>query len=312
VTIRVVLDVDTGVDDALALLFAARHPDLDLRAVTCVSGNVGVDQVVVNTLTVLDAAGAGAVPVARGAARPLAQAPQPFRPVHGVDGLGDVGWPPSARLAEPRHAVELLRDELTAGPAVTLVALAPLTNIALLLRTYPEVVDGIERFVFMGGSARGGNSTAAAEFNVWHDPEAAAVVVDALAASSTPITMYGLDVFYRPLASAEQAHALAASPDPAPQLAGALLRFGLSRYGTGTTTIGDAGAVCAVVDPEGLHTRRLPVRVELTGTWTRGQTVVDRRPSPDEPGPAVEVGVDVDGPRYVDLWSSVVLTGGRG
>jgi pyrimidine-specific ribonucleoside hydrolase len=311
-TIRVVLDVDTGVDDALALLFAARHPELDLRAVTCVSGNVGVDQVVVNTLTVLDAAGAGAVPVARGAARPLVQAPRPFRPVHGVDGLGDVGWPPSAGLAEPRHAVELLRDELTAGPALTIVALAPLTNIALLLRTYPEVVDGLERFVFMGGSAGSGNSTAAAEFNVWHDPEAAAVVLDVLAASSTPTTMYGLDVFYGPLASADQADALAASTEKAPQLAAELLRFGLARYGSGTTTIGDAGAVCALVDPAGLRTERRPVRVELTGTWTRGQTVVDRRPSPDEPGPAVEVGVDLDGPRYVDLWSSVVLSGRRG
>jgi pyrimidine-specific ribonucleoside hydrolase len=309
-TIPVILDVDTGVDDALALLFAARHPELDLRAVTCVSGNVGVDQVVVNTLTVLDAAGASAVPVARGAAHPIVQAPRPLRPVHGVDGLGDVGWPPSGRIADPRHAVELLRDELTAGPPVTLIALAPLTNVALLLRTYPEVIDGIDRFVFMGGSAGRGNCTATAEFNAWHDPEAAAVVLDVLATTSTPVTMYGLDVFYGPLATAEDAGALAASTDPASRLAAELLRFGLARYGTGTTTIGDAGAVCAVVDPGGLGTRPLPVRVELTGTWTRGQTVVDQRPSTDEQRPAIDVGVEVDGPRYVDLWRSVIRTGG--
>ncbi len=318
--IPLILDVDTGVDDALALLFAARHPELQLRAVTCVAGNADVDQVVRNTLTVLDAAGAGDVPVARGAARPLVEAPQPARHVHGVDGLGDVshqGWPPSARVADPRHAVELLRDSLLAGPPVTLVALAPLTNIALLLRTYPEAAGGIARFVFMGGGALRGNATAAAEFNVWHDPEAAAVVLDALATASVPITMYGLDVFYGPAATETDAEVLSSAADPGARLAGALLRFGLTRYGTGATTIGDAGAVCAVADPAGLRAQRLPVRVELAGTWTRGQTVVDQRPSaldddhdPHGLAPAlVDVGLEVDGPRYLHLWRSTVLAG---
>jgi pyrimidine-specific ribonucleoside hydrolase len=313
-TTPVILDVDTGVDDALALLFAVRHPSLDLRAVTCVAGNVGVDQVVVNTLTVLEAAGAPEVPVARGASGPLVEAPQPARHVHGMDGLGDLGWPPSSRSADSRHAVELLRDELTTAAPATLVALAPLTNIALLLRTYPEVTAGIERFVFMGGSAMRGNATAAAEFNIWHDPEAAAVVLDALTASATPITMYGLDVFYGPLGTATDAAELAAVDDPASRLAGGLLQFGLDRYRTGTTTIGDAGAVCAVADPGGLHTQRLPVRVELAGSWTRGQTVVDQRPwaldhehDPHGMAPAlVDVALEVDGQRYVDLWRSTV------
>lgn len=310
-----ILDVDTGVDDALALLFAARHPGLQLRAVTCVAGNVGVDQVVTNTLTVLDAAGAGDVPVARGAARPLVEAPRPARHVHGLDGLGDIGWPPSARAADPRPAVELLRDEIVGRPPVTLVALAPLTNIALLLRTYPEAAQGIERFVFMGGAALRGNATAAAEFNVYHDPEAAAVVLDALATASVPVTMYGLDVFYGPAATEGDAELLGAAAHPAPRLAASLLRFGLARYGTGATTIGDAGAVCAVADPAGLTTQRWPVRVELAGTWTRGQTVVDQRPlaldhdhDPHGIAPAVvDVALGVDGARYVELWRSVVL-----
>lgn len=310
----VILDVDTGVDDALALLFAARHPGLQLRAVSCVAGNADVDQVVCNTLTVLDAAGAAGVPVARGAARPLLEAPRPARHVHGADGLGDLGWAPSTRRPDPRHAVELLRDELSAGPPLTLVALAPLTNIALLLRTYPEVTAGIERFAFMGGSVLRGNATAAAEFNVWHDPEAAAVVLDALATSSIPVTMYGLDVFYGPLATRADADRLAAFDDPGAQLAAGLLRFGFERYGTDTATIGDAGAVCAVADPAGLRTQRLPVRVELAGTWTRGQTVVDQRTwqpdhdnDPHGMAPAlVDVGLGVDGPRYLELWRSIV------
>ncbi len=198
--IPIVLDVDTGVDDACALLFAARHPGLDLRAVSCVAGNTDVDAVVANTLLVLEAAGRSDVPVARGAERPLLDPARPARHVHGDDGMGDLGWPRAAGAADPRHAVELLRDVLLAaaadGEPVTLVPLAPLTNIALLLRSYPRVAAGLARIVFMGGAALVGNATAAAEFNIFHDPEAAAIVLDAAAELGVPVTMYGLDVFY--------------------------------------------------------------------------------------------------------------------
>lgn len=148
--VPVVLDVDTGVDDACAVLFAARHPGIELRAVTCVAGNTDVDQVVRNTRTVLEAAG---------------------RPVN-------------------------------------LVPLAPLTNVALLLRTYPQAAAGLARIVFMGGAALVGDATAAAEFNVCRDPEAAAVVLDAAAALDVPVTMYGLDVFSGPRVTRAQAAAL--------------------------------------------------------------------------------------------------------
>ena len=316
--IPVILDVDTGVDDALALLFAARHPELDLRAVTCVAGNAEVDQVVSNTLTVLGAAGAPAVPVARGAERPLLEPPRPARHVHGEDGLGDLHWPVPATAADPRHAIDLLRDELVGaaetGRKITLVALGPLTNIALLVRAYPHVLDGIERLVIMGGAAFRGNATAAAEFNIWHDPEAAAIVLDAVATTATPMTMYGLDVFYGPVASRAHAEVLRASGDAGARLAGELLWFSLERYAADTATIGDAGAVCAVADPTGLRTERLPVRVELAGTWTRGQTVVDQRTwhidqANDAHGIAtalVDVALDVEGGRYIDLWLSTV------
>ena len=219
-SLPVVLDVDTGVDDACALLLAARHPGLDLVAVTCVAGNAGVDDVVANTLTVLEAAGRPDVPVARGAARPLLEPARDARHVHGQDGMGDLGWPRAARGADPRHAVELLRDVLAEAAAgdeddrITLVPLAPLTNVALLLRTWPEAAAGLRRIVFMGGAADVGNATASAEFNVWHDPEAAAIVLECAAELGVPVTMYGLDVFYDVRVSREQAQDLVGRGGP--------------------------------------------------------------------------------------------------
>src|SRR5699024_4592817 len=119
------------------------------------------------------------VPVAAGAARPLVERPRDASHMHGADGLGNAGLPASTREVSSMHAVELMRRVLneSADPA-TIVALAPMTNLALLLRTYPEVADRIERVVFMGGSASVGNATASAEFNVWHDPEAASIVLN--------------------------------------------------------------------------------------------------------------------------------------
>ena len=310
----VVLDVDTGVDDACALLLAARHPDLDLLAVSCVGGNAPLDLVVANTLTVLDAAGREDVPVAAGSARPLLEAARDARHVHGEDGLGDLDWPKSTRRPDPRHGVELLRDVIrNAAEPVTLVTLAPLTNVALLLRTYPDVATGLSGIVVMGGAANVGNATASAEFNVFHDPEAAAITLDAAAELEIPLTLYGLDVFYQPTVTAAQAGALAAATDPAARLAGLLVGFQCERFGD-PATIGDAGAVCAVLDPEALRTERLPVRVELGGSWSRGRTVVDRRSwaldlSHDPHGRSpveVDVALDVDGPRYAALWLDTV------
>ncbi|AZI57541.1 nucleoside hydrolase [Nakamurella antarctica] len=313
--IPVILDVDTGVDDALALILAVRHPMLDLRAVTCVSGNTNVDQVVANTQYVLDAAGAGDVPVARGATRPLLVPPHHATHVHGPDGLGGFSRPSDRRVVG-MHAIDLLRRELMAaigtGDAITVVPLAPMTNIALLLRTYPEVAPGIARIVFMGGSAQTGNATAVAEFNVFADPEAAAIAIAAAGELSIPITMYGLDVFNDVRIGRERAHAMRDSGDPAAQLAGALLENQMRVFGLDDATIGDAGAVCAVIDPEGVTTSNYSVRVETSGMHTRGQTVVDRRAwsgdKADDPtvtvGAHIDVALDVDGERHANVWLS--------
>ncbi|GAA3394724.1 nucleoside hydrolase [Cryptosporangium minutisporangium] len=312
--IPVILDVDTGVDDALALLLAVRSPSLDVRGVTCVAGNTGLEPVVANTLRVLDVAGAPPdLPVAAGARRPLLDprlhTPQTAEHVHGADGLADLGLTDSSRALDPRPAVELLRDLLLGSDVpITLVPLAPMTNIALLLRSYPEVRPKIEQIVLMGGAVNGGNVTAAAEFNVFVDPEAAAIVFGA----GVPLTMYGLDVFYSVRVAEADAADMAASDVSSARLAGQLLRYRMA--GRDSAEIGDAGAVAAVIAPEGLLTEALPVRVELDGQYTRGCTVVDRRaasdrdwdPHRDHPAAVVDVALGVDAARYAKLFVDTV------
>ncbi|MCH5672490.1 nucleoside hydrolase [Streptomyces gilvus] len=313
--VPVIIDCDTGVDDALALLFAVRHPGIDLRAVTCVAGNTDVDGVVRNTLTVLEQAGAPEIPVGRGAERPLIEPVRTARHVHGVDGMGDLGLPAPTRTPADVDAVTLLRREILASPRpVTLVPTAPLTNIALLLRTHPDVVRNIERIVFMGGAVATGNATAVAEFNVWHDPEAAAVLLTA----GVPITMYGLDVFQRVVVPGADVRRLRASAEPGTRLAGELLAHRPSSPDPDSDEtaggLGDAGAVCSVADPAGITTSLLPVEVSLAPGPTRGQTIVDRRARPGESEihegareqPLVDVALDVDVPRFVKLWLSAV------
>lgn len=320
--LRVALDVDTGVDDACALLLAALHPGLDLRAVTCVAGNAGLVDVTRNTLTVLETAGRRDVPVGVGATRPLLEQPRDARHVHGADGMGDLGLPAPRGGPDRRHAVDLLRDTADAaadeGQPLTLVPLGPLTNVALFARLYPDAFARLGRVVFMGGGAQVSNATAAAEFNVFHDPEAAALVLDACAEHQVPVTMYGLDVFYAPRVSAARAARLAGLGTPVAALASGLVDFQCRRFDAADATIGDAGAVALLVDPDAVLTRRLPVRVELAGTWTRGRTIVDQRDwggdldhDPHGLAPAqVDVALEVDGPRLAEVWLATMASAG--
>jgi len=323
-SLPVLLDVDTGVDDACALLLAALHPGIDLRAVTCVGGNASLPDVVRNTLTVLEVCGRDDVPVGAGASHPLLERPVDARHVHGDDGMADLGWAAPTTEPDPRHAVDLLRevvDEAHAqGAPLTVVPLAPMTNIALLARMYPESFARIGRIVFMGGGAMVSNATAAAEFNVFHDPEATAVVLDATSDHAVPVTMYGLDVFYEPRITLAQCDELAALDERGPAaLAAGLMRFMSRRFETDSATIGDAGAVAVLLDPDAVRTQRLPVRVELAGTWTRGRTIVDTRDwsgdmDHDPHGLAeaqVDVALEIDGPRVAALWLDTVTRAAR-
>ncbi len=295
----VVLDVDTGVDDALAVLLAAQAPELELLGVTCVAGNVDIDQVVSNTLAVLQAAGRADVPVARGAERPLLEPHRHAAHIHGAQGLADVEIPPARHAVSEHGAVEALRQHLIHAPTpATVVALGPLTNIALLVRTYPEAARRIGRLVFMGGSAVApGNATPVAEFNIWHDPEAAAIVLQ----SSIPLTMYGLDVFYPVVIERSQALAMVAARRNVPDLAGRLLLAQMDRGGSDETTLGDAGVVAALLVPQAVSARSLPVQINLAAGPGRGQTVVDRR----TPESGRQLGTSNESGRLVDVCLSI-------
>ncbi|MCW2811112.1 MAG: Pyrimidine-specific ribonucleoside hydrolase [Friedmanniella sp.] len=298
---RILLDVDTGTDDALALLYAVAHPDLEVLGISCVAGNSGLDQVVLNTLKVLDAAGAGDIPVAAGASRPLIERARPEGQFHGADGLGGIPLPEPRRTRSGLPAVEMLRQQILGSPEpVTLVALAPQTNVALLLAQHPDVAANLARIVFMGGSAAGGNVTAVAEFNVWQDPEAATAVVE----SGIPTTMYGLDVFNRLTVDEPTANRFRNAEHPAVRLAGELLhRRGARSDGSAQHylgLIGDPGALVWLTNPELFTTATHPVRVNLAGIG-RGQTIVDRRSHLQDsealgldPWPELEVALDLD------------------
>jgi pyrimidine-specific ribonucleoside hydrolase len=242
-----VLDVDTGVDDALALLVAVRSPMLRVLGVGCVAGNIAAEQAVDNTLRLLAAAGAGDVPVAAGMRRPLLAAPSAAaRRTHGRDGMADLGLPAPRRRAERDHAVELLRRIVrTASQQVSLVALGPLTDVAVLVRMYPGVVARLDRMVVAAGGEEG-------EFNAAYDPEATRIVFG----SGLPLTRVGLDVARRVTVPAVDVAALEASPEPAAQLAGRLLRHRAGPAGT-AAALGDAVAVLAVLAPDGLVTARV-------------------------------------------------------
>ena len=310
----VILDVDTGIDDAFAILFAARHPSIKLLGVTCVDGNTNVAQVVANTLQVLDAAGAADIPVARGAIRPLLGQSQYAEYVHGEDGMGDLGLPPSQRSIDARSAIELIRDLVNESKEpVTLVPLAPLTNIALFLRAFPESAKKLKRIVLMGGSASAGNATPAAEFNIWHDPEAAAIVFQ----SGIPITMYGLDVFMRPGATSENAAQLLKSSEPAPQFAATLIQAFIERLHVSPITLGDYGAVACVIHPELFTTEVFDVVVDTSQGPARGQTICDRRapflksiePNDLTDSAAVRVVLDLDVEAVEQLWFKTIDKG---
>src|SRR5688572_2813636 len=196
--IPMILDVDTGVDDAMALLYAVASPEVDLIGATCVMGNISVEQATENTLAVLEVAGRGDVEVAQGAARPLVREHVPFPIVHGERGLGRADPPRPAASASDRSAVELIVGSARERPGeVLLVATGPLTNIALALREEPGLPQLLRGFALMGGAfARGGNVTPAAEANIWVDPTAAAEVFTAFSGADDerlPVCV-GLDV----------------------------------------------------------------------------------------------------------------------
>jgi inosine-uridine nucleoside N-ribohydrolase len=204
----VILDCDPGHDDAIALLLALASPELDLLGVTTVSGNQTLEKTTANAIRVLDHVGRAELPVSAGAPRPLVRERHTAAEVHGETGLDGPNLPPPSRDPEPTHAIDWIATAV-AGSAepVTLIPTGPLTNIALLLARYPELEARIERIVLMGGAIGEGNTTPAAEFNIWVDPEAAHRVFE----SELDVTMVGLDVTHQALMTPVHAERLRAA-----------------------------------------------------------------------------------------------------
>ncbi len=299
--IPIILDCDPGHDDALAIVLALARPELRLLAITTVAGNAGLDRTTRNALRVLTLLGRTDVPVAAGAERPIVR--EPWVPVafHGDSGLDGADLPEPAVGAAAVGALELasglLRSE---DEPVTLVATGPLTNVALLLRAAPGLRERIAAISLMGGSLGEGNTTASAEFNIWADPEAAAIVFEA----GIPIRMAGLDVTHQALVLPADIARLDGLGTRAGRVFADLMRFFAihhrDRYGWDGPPIHDAVAVAWLAEPGLVCSRELRVDVETTGDHTRGRTVADREGLTGRP-PNATVGLEIDRERLMDL-----------
>ena len=318
----VVLDVDTGIDDALALLLALRSPEVQLVGITTVAGNVPLRQVVENTLHVLATAGAAQVPVAVGAAQPLVGPLTTATFFHGPTGLGEIAPPPPATTAVAEPApVFLTRLASQYRGTLTVIATGPLTNIALACRLAPDFGSQLRQLVVMGGAVTvAGNVTPVAEANIYNDPEAAQIV---LATGMTPI-LIGLDVTHRVLWRPEQQRAASgylrslSAPNPVGQLAVDLLTWYLRAdlaAGLPGSPLHDPLAVGAALWPELFTFRPMHVAVETAGQFSRGQTIgvperQRERVLPQQEGhdvvgmeaviPNARVALDVDAATFLD------------
>ena len=332
--VPLILDVDTGIDDAMALLYAAGSPDAEIVAVTCVAGNVDAKQVAENTQAVLELAGRPDIEVALGREVPLVRPLETTPETHGPRGLGYAELPPATNALSRRHASDLIAEEARRRPGeVTLVTLGPLTNLAVALQREPALPRLLKGWVLMGGSYRSpGNTAPTSEWNIHVDPEAAKAAFDAWEAAAregTPRPLaLGLDVTERAKITPEHVVALArragSTPDDSIALArgeqpmhatrsvagNPLVRFiadALRFYmefhsrndGFYGAFIHDPFAVAAALDRSLVRTEALTVDIELHGTLTSGETVTDWRRSWKRP-PNLDVAVEGDAARFLD------------
>ena len=295
-----ILDVDPGHDDAVALMMACGAPELDLLAVTTVAGNVPLEKTTRNALRVLSLIGRTGIPVAAGASAPLERPLETAEGIHGESGLNGPEIPDPTFEPDDRGAVDLIADVLREAPEpVTLIPVGPLTNVATLLRERPDIKPRISRISLMGGSVSLGNTTPAAEFNIYVDPEAAREVFE----SGLSITMSGLNVTHQAGAGPAERERLRSTGRFGGVVA-ELLEFFASTYertfGFDTPPLHDPVAVAAVQRPDLLTTRPMRVDVECESDLTRGETVCDyygvtgRQPN-------AEVGVELDRAGFFEL-----------
>jgi inosine-uridine nucleoside N-ribohydrolase len=316
---KVVIDTDPGTDDAMAILLALNSPELDVKALTVVAGNVVVEQGFENALKLVSLAGRCDVLVAKGASHPLVQKLVTAEFFHGATGLGNVELPAPACQADASFAPDLIIKLIHLYPhEITLIPVGPLTNIALALRKDPSVVPLVKEVVLMGGSITGGNVTAAAEANIHNDPEAARAVFEV----GWPLTMVGLNVTEKTLFTRADLSRLARTRGRQNDFALGVLSFMLdvaSKLGGEGTPMHDPLAVAAVIERSLIRTQDMWVEVETQGEFTRGETVASRHNSSDRQvlrgeryvidgvekvQPNVHVAVESDSKRFMELFTS--------
>lgn len=283
-----VLDGDYGVDDAMALLYLSSEPGVEIAAVGSVHGNTSAATAARNAITVSDLAGLPSVPVAVGAARPLAEGPGTGAAVHGHDGLGGAAPAPTGREREPvatPAALQLIETVRAHPGRCCVVATGPLTNLALALLLDPDLPALVERVVVMGGTVlHPGNVGPSTEFNIARDPEAADLVLTA----GWPVTLVGLDVTMQTWLGPEDLDRIAASRSARGRFVWSILQGYLDAYRERHGRLGcplhDPTAARIAVDPALADHLDAPVRVELQSARSRGMLVVDRRPfAPRDP-----------------------------
>jgi inosine-uridine nucleoside N-ribohydrolase len=310
---RVIIDTDPGVDDALALMLAFGSPELRVEAVTAVVGNVSLRLTVQNSLRMLEFLGVSDVPVAAGAAKPLIREASDASGIHGGTGMGEALLPEPRTAPDSRAAAQLIIEKAEElGKELTIVPIGPLTNIASAILARPGIVDEIAGLVIMGGAYNltpygHGNVNPVAEFNIWHDPEAAKIVFN----SGIPIRAVGLDVTTDPAnrLSREAFEAIDELGTRRAKLVSDLCRDLVRRRGS--LSLHDPLTVAATVDPSIVGMGRFKVDVETAGELTRGMTLVERRHSHPVTGGEtnVEVCLSVDSGRFLEMFMERVVGG---
>lgn len=293
---KILIDCDPGIDDALAIALAHGSPELDIVGLTTVDGNTDVANTTRNALSLVDFYGMS-TPVARGAGRPLMRVSNRAVDVHGAAGLGGASLPAPTTAPDRRHAVDFIIDTLAAAPGeISLIAIGPLTNIALAVRKEPRIAEWAAQLVIMGGSFTRGNRNPAAEFNIGFDPEAAAVVFDP-AWGPGALVMVGLDLTLQARLTAEIRPRLAGLGRFESELLAPSLDFYAQHaaYREEGPPIHDACAVAYALDPGLLDVVPARVDIETQGRFTAGMTVTDFDAPADRHNALVAVRLDTAG-----------------
>jgi inosine-uridine nucleoside N-ribohydrolase len=294
---KIIIDTDPGYDDAIALALAVLSPDIELLGLTTVRGNGPVDVCTENALRVLDLLGAG-VPVYEGMAQAMLR--PDVRNGISLPAGSYLDLPPARSRKQRKHAVDWLIETLSASDGdITLVPIAPLTNIAMAIRRQPDILPKIRELVIMGGAHAASNVTPAAEYNIWIDPEAAKLVLGC----GRPIRLITLDATTQTRFSADEVARIGRLGTPAAAMAAGVLSGEIALYGPSAAH--DALALCAIIDPSVVGTRYVYVDVETRGELTDGRTVCDLNHL-TKAAPNVQVALEADKSKYLDMLVAIL------